>query len=111
MKTITIPAAQSALINTLVRVITGPRVPWDVVASAGDLIALEVRFDHWFLTVAKFRASDEQIETCLDFSGQATDNIELAWAKYEASPEHDVVELRAQIAEACQRFREIITIS
>jgi hypothetical protein len=108
MKTITIPAPRSALINVLLRVITAPGVPWDVVASAGDLIALDVRFDHWFLTVAKPTASSDEIERLLDLTDQATANVELAWTTYEASAGRDAGELRSRLADACRGFRAVV---
>ncbi|MFP2905390.1 hypothetical protein ACLESD_10100 [Pyxidicoccus sp. 3LFB2] len=69
----------STLRNILVQVMTDPGAPWQVVAAAGDLVALDVRFDDWLLRVAKPGLEGRQIENLLQMSDEVSDLIEQFW--------------------------------
>jgi hypothetical protein len=58
-------------------------MPWDTVAMAAELIAMDLRFDNWFLHVAKASLPSEYLEQCLDMSDAITASIEAAWSRHQ----------------------------
>lgn len=106
--TATLLGSISELTDVLVRIVTSPGVTWDTVAAAADLIALDVRFDNWFLTVAKPSMGAEELENILDLSERMTDLVRRTWDAYEGSPD-DAKGLRDALADASRAFRAVIT--
>jgi hypothetical protein len=79
--TMQVPEGSSALRNILVQVVTDPCMPWEGVAMAAELIAMDVRFDDWFLRVGKTSLPSEYLEQCLEMSDGITASVEAAWNK------------------------------
>ena len=111
MNTMQVPLGSSSLRNILVQVVTDPGMPWDVVALAAELIAMDVRFDNWFLHVAKASLPSEYLEHCLDMSDAITASVEAAWNKHH--DEGGISALRealgpslAQLEDAMRRSRK-----
>jgi hypothetical protein len=108
MNTLALPATTSALVNVLLRVITGWQIPSDVAACAADLIALDLRLSDWFLSEAKPNASEAAFTQVLELTDQRTKLIERLWLEYESSDRQAVDPLRDAIQESCDLFRSVI---
>jgi hypothetical protein len=108
MNTITLPVTTSALVNVLLRVITGWDIPSDIAARAADLIALDLRLSDWFLSVCKPSASETEITRVLELMEERSKLIERLWLEYESAPSHTVDSLRAAIEESCNLFGGLI---
>ena len=104
-----VPETTSALRNVLVLIVTHPSIPSELVADAANLIALDARFDDWFLRVAKRTASAQQIEDLLQLTDDATSAIEAAWAEFDASNSSEQVRVLGQLlASSVSKFRSVL---
>ncbi|AGC42412.1 hypothetical protein MYSTI_01063 [Myxococcus stipitatus DSM 14675] len=65
--------------NVLAQVITHPSAPWESIAVAGELMALDARFNVWFLEVGKPRFDVEALEAVLSLADEVDDSIARAW--------------------------------
>jgi hypothetical protein len=106
-KLIELPETTSALRNVLVRVITEPTAPWQLIARAAELVALDARFDDWFLRHAKASLSAATLEELLELSDTVTADVEEAWQARAAADwagvERAVQAAAAALADAMAR--------
>lgn len=97
-----VPKTESPLRNILIRVIAAPEVPLHLVADAADLLALDVRFNQWFLRVAKPNLSERRIDELLETYDEVTNLVVKAWDEREASGSEGV---QRAIAGGLERLR------
>ena len=97
----------SALRNVLVRIMMHPLAWSDLILRATDLFALDVRFNDWFLRVAKRSASDVLLETVLEMSDETTSTIESAWTRYSGLEEVRILD--KLLLSAIDRFSAAIS--
>jgi hypothetical protein len=65
--------------NTLIQIVADRTAPSDIVALAADLIAADVRFDDWFLRIAKRTFDAEAIERLLKLSDDVVNEVDRTW--------------------------------
>lgn len=111
MEVMQIPATASRLRNVLVQVMTHPRAAGEFVATAADLIAVDERYDCWFVRVAKSSKSLQEIEEVLQMSDNITDDVEFAWRQYEDSSGADCSQLLVILRSSVSQLREAIGIA
>ncbi|NBD13201.1 MULTISPECIES: hypothetical protein [Corallococcus] len=63
----------------LPRMMTEPGAPARAITAARELLELDERLDHWFLTVAKPTLGPERLLAVLEESEQVEDAIQRAW--------------------------------
>ena len=107
MNTITLPASKSDLMNVLLRVVTAPKMPVEVVASAAEMIAKTVRVDNWFLRVAKYTYSDSELIGVLDALEPEEERVVQAWARFEASGRRDADEMMEVLKQLGEAFHTV----
>ena len=104
MTTLTLEPTTSELCNVMVQIIMARGVPFEVVAEASELIAVEARFNEWFLFVGKRVASDADVERLLDMLNEVTDGSVRAHAEWRAGGDTELLAMR--VSALLRRFRE-----
>ena len=108
MEMLTIPASQSSLVNTLLRVITDPDMPVEVASRAAELIAFDLRVDQWFVDVGKLTATNEEMRLAIKKTGNLTREVESAWTEYSESQQKASDTLLGCIGNAIDEFGQIL---
>lgn len=110
MKTqLCLPAPRSELIAVLLRVIANEQSTSDIVIQAAELIALDIKFDCWFLEHVKPRGDDEAVERLLVLSDGVTDRVRGALSEFERAADSGIERLRRELADAARTFRSEMT--
>jgi hypothetical protein len=80
-----VPAANSALVNTLIRIVLQEDIYRTTAAAAAELMADDIRYNVWFYDFGK-KLPDVQMYAAMDAGADATENVEAARLAFAASP-------------------------
>jgi hypothetical protein len=101
-----LPASNSALTNSLFRIIA-EGAPLDIVIAATRLMGDCARFNHWFYDVGK-KLGDEEMMDAGGAYDDATEGVEAARLAYVSSARRDEEHLRQAIRVATERLNEVM---
>jgi hypothetical protein len=73
----------------LLRAITDYRISGELRAACEEWIAIQARFNTWFIDVPKRNYTDQRLLDVLEVGGKAYEEISEAWRNYDAQPSSD----------------------